>query len=247
MVKLNLITGDIIEQSIGMDAIVNSQNKYMSYGSGVCGAIYRAAGTEIINYCEENYDTYMVDGEVRITPGFNLNMDIIHVLAPKAYEHKDDPTEVLLNAYKNMLEEIKNRNYKKVILPSLGAGIHGYEHQDIAKPVITLLNDFCSNNDTELYLINMYPVYTNIYFEELVSIKNIDLKNDLLELDINKIIGYLKNNNLYIDNGDTLYKNFVSDKKLEYMCLYEKVICLQYCIENLNVNKEDILPLINSL
>ena len=235
MGKLNLITGDIIEQSIGMNAIVNSQNKYMTYGSGVCGAIYRAAGTEIINYCEENYNNYMVDGEVRITPGFNLNMDIIHVLA------------VLLDAYKNMLKEIKNRGYKKVILPSLGAGIHGYEHQDIAKPVATLLNDFCSNNDTELYLINMYPVYTNIYFEELVSIKNIDLKNDLLELDINKIISYLKNNNLYNDSVDKLYKNFVSDKKLEYMCLYEKVICLQYCIEKLNVNKEDILPLINSL
>ena len=34
MGKLYFITGDIIENSKGMDAIVNAQNKYMINGSG---------------------------------------------------------------------------------------------------------------------------------------------------------------------------------------------------------------------
>lgn len=43
MEKLYLITGDIIENSNSMDAIVNAQNKYMINGSGICGAVYRNA------------------------------------------------------------------------------------------------------------------------------------------------------------------------------------------------------------
>ncbi len=66
MGKLHLITGDIIEKSIGMDAIVNSQNKYMIKGGGICGAIYNKAGKELEEYCKNNYKTYMKDKEVRI-------------------------------------------------------------------------------------------------------------------------------------------------------------------------------------
>ena len=79
MGTLHLITGDIIENCIDMDAIVNAQNKYMQMGSGVCGAIYNAAGIELLNYCQNNYKEYMIDGEVRITPGFNLKCNIVHV------------------------------------------------------------------------------------------------------------------------------------------------------------------------
>ena len=86
MGKLYLTCGDFILNSNNMDAIVNAQNKYMQYGSGICGAICRASGNELIEYCQNTYKEYMVNGEVRITPGFNLPMDIIHVLAPKYYE-----------------------------------------------------------------------------------------------------------------------------------------------------------------
>ena len=49
----------------------------------------------------------MVDGEVRITPGFNLPMDIIHVLAPKYYEETDSINS-LMDCYNNLLLNIKN-------------------------------------------------------------------------------------------------------------------------------------------
>ncbi len=53
MGTLHLITGDIIENCIDMDAIVNAQNKYMQNGSGVCGAIYNAAGISLLEYCQK--------------------------------------------------------------------------------------------------------------------------------------------------------------------------------------------------
>ena len=166
MGKLYLITGDIIDKSIGMDAIVNAQNKYMIKGGGICGAIYNASGPKLEEYCKNNYKTYMVDKEVRITPGFNLNMDIIHVLAPKHHEHTN-PIEELIDTYNNLLKSIIDNNYKKVLIPSLGTGFHGYKHTEVAKPVIKLLNDFCNNNDIDIYFININKETTSIYEEVL--------------------------------------------------------------------------------
>ena len=85
MGKLYLLTGDYILNSKNKDAIVNAANKYMTYGSGICGVIYSNAGNQLEEYCHNIYKTDMVNNEVRITPGFNLGMDIIHVLAPKYY------------------------------------------------------------------------------------------------------------------------------------------------------------------
>ena len=166
MGKLYLITGDIIEKSKDMDAIVNAQNKYMTHGSGICGAIYNAAGPKLQEYCHNTYKTNMIDGEVRITPGFNLNMDIIHILAPKSFEQKE-PIKALIKAYKNLLYEITNKNYKKIIIPSLGTGYHGYNHYEVAKPVIELLHNYCKEHEVEIYFINYNDEITNIYKKEI--------------------------------------------------------------------------------
>ena len=166
MGKLYLITGDIIDKSKNMDAIVNAQNKYMIHGSGICGAIYNAAGPKLQEYCHNTYKTNMIDGEVRITPGFNLNIPIIHILAPKSFE-QIEPISALINSYNNLLREITKNNYKKIIIPSLGTGYHGYNHIEVAKPVIELLYNFCKNNEVEIYFINYQEEATNIYKKEL--------------------------------------------------------------------------------
>ncbi len=142
MGKLYLLTGDYILNSKNKDAIVNAANKYMTYGSGICGVIYRNAGPQLEKYCHNTFRGNMINNEVRITPGFNLNMDIIHVLTPKYYE-EEKPIDELLKAYKNMLTEIIKLNYKNVLLCSLGTGIYGYKHEDVAKQLIFLLNNFC--------------------------------------------------------------------------------------------------------
>lgn len=246
MGKLYFTCGDYISNSKGMDAIVNATNKYMAYGSGICGAIYNASGFELEEFCKNNYHEYMKNGEVRITSGFKLPMDIIHVLAPKFYE-ESDPINALMDCYDNLLQEIKIKGYKKVLLCSLGTGIHGYKHEDVAIPLINLLSGFCKLNDVEIYFNNMYPLYQDIYLKHYLNINNLDLKNDLSKLNVEDMLNYLITNNLTENDIKSKYKNFVNNKDLEELCLSEKIICLQYTLENFKISKEQIMILIESL
>ena len=68
--------------------------------------------------------------------------------------------------------EITNNNYKKIIIPSLGTGYHGYNHEDVSKPVIELLYNYCKEHEKELYFINYQEDVTNIYKKELDLLTN---------------------------------------------------------------------------
>lgn len=210
MGKLFLLTGDIIDNSNDMDAIVNAQNKYMLNGSGICGAIYRNAGTELLDYCKQTYLIPMEPCEVRVTPGFQLKMDIIHSYAP-IFSEWENPIDKLIEAYSNVLAEIKNHNYKKVIIPSLGTGVHGYKHEDVALRVINILYDFCTNNDVEIYFINRLSIVTDIYLNVLLKSQNLN-KEEILSILLNE---------------KDCFEEFIDGKSLENMCYYEKLIYLK--------------------
>ena len=147
MGKLNIEVGNIIDYISSADAIVNSNNQYMISGSGVCGIIYKNAGKdELENYCRKNYSEKMITNEVRITPGFKLNIDIINIFAPKHYE-QSEPLSVLVDSYKKIFESAKKNNYKNIITVSIGTGVHGYNHNDIAESVITSINELTIKYD----------------------------------------------------------------------------------------------------
>ena len=163
MGKLNFEVGNIIELSKGMDAIVNSQNKYMIAGSGVCGAIYKAASpTKLLEYCRSNFDSNMNVNEVRMTPGFNLGVDIIHIYVPKAYE-SSDPIQELIESYKKIIEFSLLNNYKKIVTVSLGTGVHGYSNEVVAPHIVNYLKNELANVDLDITMVlntkNKYDLY----------------------------------------------------------------------------------------
>lgn len=165
MEKLNILCGNILDYLDDMDAIVNSNNQYMICGSGVCGAIYKKADKNILEeYCKNNFKELMKVNEVRVTPGFNLETDIIHIYCPKAYESKQ-PLEELKQSYINVFKEAKRREYKNIVSVSLGTGAHGYKHNEVAKEVINIIN----------VLVNEYDISFNLVLpnEEIMKIYNI--------------------------------------------------------------------------
>lgn len=153
MGKLNIVSGNILEHLKDKDLLVNSANKYMIYGSGVCGSIYKRANKYLLeNYCKNNYKKHMKVNEVRITPGFNLGIDILHIYCPKYFESKT-PLVVLLDSYNNIFLSAKKKDYKSIVSVSLGTGVHGYKHNYIAKDIIIKLNELVKKYDIDFTLV----------------------------------------------------------------------------------------------
>lgn len=153
MGRLNIVSGNILEHLRNKDLIVNSANQYMIYGSGVCGAIYKKANKELLeDYCKKHYREYMKVNEVRITPGFDLGIDILHIYCPKYYESKN-PLLDLLDSYNKIFLSAKEKEYKSIVSVSLGTGVHGYKHNDIAKDIIIRLYELVKQYDIDFTLV----------------------------------------------------------------------------------------------
>ena len=78
---IKLVSGDITKIP-EVEVIVNAANTSLEMGGGVCGAIFRAAGNDLIKECKEIGGCNT--GEAVITKGYNLpNKYIIHTVGPR--------------------------------------------------------------------------------------------------------------------------------------------------------------------
>ena len=175
MGKFNILVGDIVSDEIlvGHDAIINPTNPRMVCGSGVSGAIFHKAGVDdlerytalkygISYFHEENL---MEVGMVRVTPGFQLGMDILFVQGPEAYAYSslEEAIHALLKTYEAMLEVVISRGYKRVLCPSLGTGNYGFTHKDTAKKVVSLLENFVKTHAVDIDFV-LYNQEDKMYY-----------------------------------------------------------------------------------
>lgn len=176
MGKLTILVGDITsdELLIGHDAIVNPTNPRMVCGAGVSGAIFHKAGVdELENYTQSAYnisyfteDNLMNVGDIRITPGFKLGMDIIFVQGPKKYDYDDNRKAkmVLLDTYKKLIQVAYSKGYKHILCPSLGTGSYCFRHEDIAKDVVSVIKESIKELDLNIDFV-LYDASDIIYYE----------------------------------------------------------------------------------
>jgi len=159
---LQIKSGNVFEYIEQVDAIVNSNNKYMISGSGMCGLLYRLAGKdELEQYCKDNYSELMKKNEVRITPGFNIKKDIIHIYVPKYYEEKNIIT--LIDSYKSIFEIAYEKGFKSLLSVSIGTGVHGYKHEEVAHSVISIINILTKQFDIDFILVLPTEEIAEIY------------------------------------------------------------------------------------
>jgi O-acetyl-ADP-ribose deacetylase (regulator of RNase III) len=120
---ITVVRGDIVKQT-DCDAIVNSANENLRAGSGVCGAIYRAAGPEL-EPCSKQLAPLTLGAAVS-TPGFNLaNRLIIHTRGPK-YLVDPDPVTQLAASMRNTLLCAEGNQVAKLAVPAISMGVYAY-------------------------------------------------------------------------------------------------------------------------
>ncbi len=131
MSKIELINASCADQEV--DAVVNAANDGLWEGGGICGVIFKKAGsTELADACRK-YKTPLNDGDAVITPAFNLKnaKAIIHAVGP---DFGVTPTafKELFNAYYNSLVVMKDNGYHSISFPLISSSIFG---GDLPNPV----------------------------------------------------------------------------------------------------------------
>ena len=130
--RLTTVLGNIVKQP-DCDAIVNSANQNLRAGSGVCGAIYKAAGPALEPYSIKLAPLGL--GEAVLTPGFNLpNRHVIHTRGPR-YFFDDDPPGNLAKAMRNTLLLAEEERLARIAVPAISMGIFAYPPEE-AVPIL---------------------------------------------------------------------------------------------------------------
>jgi len=128
--RIEIIEGDIT--GLDLDAIVNAANATLAPGGGVCGAIHRAAGTELREACAElgGCDT----GEAKITPGFRLPARyVIHTVGPVWDGGERGEARLLAACYRHSLALAAQHNLRSIAFPAISTGIYGYPPERAAR------------------------------------------------------------------------------------------------------------------
>lgn len=146
-----IIHNDITKMNT--DAIVNAANSYLEQGGGVCGAIFQAAGAELLEKeCDEI--GYCPVGNSVITKGYQLSAKyIIHAVGPiwKGGDQGED--KLLAMAYRNSLELAKQYNLTSISFPLISSGIYGYPKDEALQIAISVISEFLLHNEMDIYLV----------------------------------------------------------------------------------------------
>ena len=164
---IKLVSGDITKIP-DAEAIVNAANNYLEMGGGVCGAIFRAAGNELIKECKEIGGCNT--GEAVITQGYNLpNKYVIHTVGPRYTTGENREAEKLKSAYYESLKLAKKKGIRKIAFPSISTGIYRFTVEEGAEialnTAITFLDENPNTFDLILWVLDekTYVIYKEKY------------------------------------------------------------------------------------
>lgn len=161
---LRAVEGDITE--FDGDAIVNAANTALRRGSGVCGAIFAAAGEQLdaacaaIGRCET--------GDAVATPGFNLPARwIIHTVGPVWKGGMSDEATLLASCYRRSLEVADELGALSVAFPAISTGVFGYPPAEAALLAVNTVRG--SNTSVERVVLVAFDEDTYQRYRSLVA------------------------------------------------------------------------------
>ena len=180
--SLKIIRNDITKMNT--EAIVNTANEKPTVGSGCDTAIFNAAGyDELLNYRKEKIG-FVKEGDVFITPGFNLSAKyIIHAVSPR-FTTEDETEKLVRECYKKSLQLAKENNIKSIAFPLIATGSYGFPKEAGLRVALDEINKFLLKDDMEVYIVAFDPESTTLSakisarLEEYIDENYVDEKID---------------------------------------------------------------------
>ena len=119
-----LIHGSCADQVA--DAVVNAANDGLWEGSGICGVIFKKAGSAALRAACAKYATPLKDGSAVITPAFQMKNAkcIIHAVGPN-FSVTPNAFKELFDAYYHSLCVLKDNGLHSISFPLISSGIYG--------------------------------------------------------------------------------------------------------------------------
>ena len=166
--QIEVVVDDITRQRV--DAIVNAANRSLLVGAGVCGAIHRAAGPELLAECRTLGGC--PTGEARITRGYRLPArHVIHTVGPVWRGGGEGEPELLAACYRNSLTLASEHALKSIAFPAISTGIFGYPLEAAARTAIDTVRGFDADAATTLELVRFvcFDVDNRRIYERLLA------------------------------------------------------------------------------
>lgn len=150
--SLSIVRNDITKMNT--EAVVNTANANPVVGPGCDNAIYAAAGyDELLKYRIENIGS-VSEGEVFITPGFNLAAKfIIHAVSPIYIDGNSGEEEKLRLCYRKSLDVAVKNNIKSIAFPLISTGGFGYPKEEGLRIAIDEINAFLLYENIDVTLV----------------------------------------------------------------------------------------------
>ena len=147
---LQIVQGDITR--VPCDAIVNAANSSLLGGSGVDGAIHKAAGEGLLFECMKLGGCKV--GQAKITKGYRLPCRyVIHTVGPRWKGGNKGEAESLASCYYESLQLARQYGCKTVAFPLISAGIYGYPKDQVIQIASETINRFLMDEEMLVYLV----------------------------------------------------------------------------------------------
>ena len=145
MKRFSIVVGDITQSDT--EAIVNAANETLLGGSGVDGAIHRAAGPELLVECRTLHGC--PTGQAKLTRGYRLHAKyVIHTPGPVWQGGTHGEAALLASCYRSVLTLAEARGIGSVDFPCISTGVFGYPKAQAAVVALKAIMDFLREHDT---------------------------------------------------------------------------------------------------
>jgi O-acetyl-ADP-ribose deacetylase (regulator of RNase III) len=161
MADIEIIMADITR--LRVDGVVNAANNTLLGGGGVDGAIHRAAGPELLEYCRGLNGC--VTGEAKITPGFMLPAKfVIHTVGPVWQDGHSGEERLLEQCYHSCLKLATENDLASIAFPCISTGIYRFPFEKAARIALQTIHNYLKNaGRPEKFIMT---VFSQIDFEK---------------------------------------------------------------------------------